>query len=382
MQFIKFFLVGVLRYVCYVFSVFPIKYNKIVFYPENGRYYCNLKYISEYIDKYDESITQVWILNKNVYDMCGTNNIIVVNRKSIQSFYHLATSKIVIFNGILYPYFCKRNKQIYIETWHGGGAYKKIDAVYKNLKNYFERKRRMRIFHNIDYVISSCEKFSEVFCADTDTHNAKYLAYGMPRNDIFFNRKRMEQARDKVYKFYRISRNEKIVLYAPTFRDHGFQNILDSVALLKSLQDRFKNKFVLMLRCHPHITNSIFTENDTGNIINASDYADMQELLCASDILITDYSSCMWDFSLTYRPCFIFAPDLEVYKSERDFHTPVNEWPFPFANTNEKLSENILTFNEQAYVDKVQEHHNKLKSFEDGHATERVCNLIKRICSD
>ena len=80
MQFIKFFLVGVLRYVCYVFSVFPIKYNKIVFYPENGRYYCNLKYISEYIDKYDESITQVWILNKNVYDMCGTNNIIVVNK--------------------------------------------------------------------------------------------------------------------------------------------------------------------------------------------------------------------------------------------------------------------------------------------------------------
>ena len=105
----------------------------------------------------------------------------------------------------------------------------------------------------------------------------------------------------------------------------------------------------------------------------------MQELLCAADILITDYSSCMWDFSLMYKPCFIYATDIDQYKQERDFYTPMSEWPFPIATNTDELINNILNFNQEEYVEKVKQHHKALGSFEDGHACERVCKLIEDI---
>ena len=117
------------------------------------------------------------------------------------------------------------------------------------------------------------------------------------------------------------------------------------------------------------------------NIVDVSDYPDMQELLCAADILITDYSSSMWDYSFTYKPCFIYANDLDQYKIERDFHTPVNEWPFTIAISNEELAENILEFDQDKYIEKIKKHHHDLGSFEDGHATEKVAKLINDICS-
>ena len=95
---------------------------------------------------------------------------------------------------------------------------------------------------------------------------------------------------------------------------------LDEKCFLDALEKRFHKKFVLFLRSHPHTGKDIFLSN-TGRegIFDVSDYADMQELLCASDILLTDYSSSMWDFSFTGRPCFIFAEDIESYKKERNF---------------------------------------------------------------
>jgi CDP-glycerol glycerophosphotransferase len=102
----------------------------------------------------------------------------------------------------------------------------------------------------------------------------------------------------------------------------------------------------------------------------------MQELLCAADVLITDYSSCMWDFSLTFRPCFIFAPDIKKYRDNRGFYTPIEEWPFPVAETNEQLAYNILNFNEEKYRNDVKQHHVNLGSFEKGTATKQFCQIL------
>jgi CDP-glycerol glycerophosphotransferase len=73
--------------------------------------------------------------------------------------------------------------------------------------------------------------------------------------------------------------------------------------------------------------------------VNASKYDEMQELLCMADVLITDYSSSQWDFALTGKPGFLFTPDLDYYQHEdRGFYTPIDDWPFPYAKTNEELS--------------------------------------------
>ena len=115
-------------------------------------------------------------------------------------------------------------------------------------------------------------------------------------------------------------------------------------------------------------------------MINVSGYADMQELICAADVLITDYSSSVWDFSLTGKPCFIYANDLSAYKEERNFYTPIEEWPFALAETNEELHENILNFDPEVYKHKVEEHHKELGSYETGHACEALYELLETLC--
>ena len=76
----------------------------------------------------------------------------------------------------------------------------------------------------------------------------------------------------------------------------------------------------------------------------------MQELLCVSDVLITDYSSVMFDFSLSKKPCFLFATDIDDYKNDRNFYFDFRELPFLLAESNDSLAENILDFNLKSYV--------------------------------
>ena len=134
------------------------------------------------------------------------------------------------------------------------------------------------------------------------------------------------------------------------------------------------------MRSHPHLAKDIFAKANRHNrVIDVSSYVDMQELLAASDVLITDYSSSMWDFSFTGRPCFIYANDLSSYKMERNFHTPIDEWPFPLAERNEELKSNILNFDQHDYECKVRQHHEELGSYENGNASFELCNIIMRL---
>lgn len=379
MEFIKNIVCEILKQLQRLLFLVPVNNRKILFFPYNGTYYCNLKYIYENLKYIKDKYEVVWVIRDNSLND-GIANAVVCRPDSIKFLWHSLTSKCVVFNCGFKSYVYKRKSQKYIETWHGGGAYKKTSQVFKNTEDRYLRKRRMNAINSIDYVISSSKAFTKVFKEDTDIQNAKFCPFGMPRNDMFFDDNRRELIKNNVKKYYNVN-SEKIVLYAPTFRDNDFENDLDFERLLSVLEDRYGSKFVLFLRCHPHITTDIFDKyRGYSNIIDVSEYTDMQELLCASDILITDYSSCMWDFSLMFRPCFIYANDVADYKEERNFHTPMSEWPFPIATNNEELEQNIMDFDEISYKEAVENHHKALGSYEDGHASERVCKLIEEIC--
>lgn len=357
-------------------AVFPLKSNKIVFFPYNGKYYCNLKYITDYLIKQKSKFKIVWIASDSEIK---NKNIIKCSRNSIGFFYHVLSAKIVLYNNGFKNYIPKRKEQIFIETWHGGGAYKKISKIFADAKNRYYRTRMVNSVNRNDYIISSCSAFEKAFKSDTLALNPKYCNFGMPRNDIFFDIQMMKQIKNKISSKYHL-KDKKIVMYAPTFRDRGFVNTIDFNSLLKVLENRFGSEFVLFLRCHPHLSKDIFQKYSDANIIDVSDVTDMQELLSAADVLITDYSSCMWDFSLTYKPCFIYANDIDCYKQERDFHTPIADWPFPVATNNKELMSNILYFNKDNYLENVKQHHINLGSYEDGHASKRVFELIQHIC--
>jgi CDP-glycerol glycerophosphotransferase len=290
------------------------------------------------------------------------------------------TAGFVINNvGSVDACFPVRKSQTIVNTHHGGGAYKKSDpdslAFQKRMRGI--KSRHMIKGRMTSYVISSNEKFTHFMSASFNVPEDKFLPIGMPRNDILFFD--MDKIKQKVYEYYHINKNVGFVLYAPTYRgDHRFSDIFDSnldvEEVTKELTTKYDKDFVFFYRMHYSANRKNINLNNT---ISVFDYPDMQELLCAADVLITDYSSSIWDFSFTYKPCFLYAPDLKKYEAETGgFHVPIKTWPFPLAETNKDLVRNIRQFDRRKYINDVNKHHADLGSYETGHATEQLCKLL------
>ncbi|MDR2825041.1 MAG: CDP-glycerol glycerophosphotransferase family protein, partial [Prevotellaceae bacterium] len=156
----------------------------------------------------------------------------------------------------------------------------------------------------------------------------------------------------------------------------------DAEKLLQTFREKFGGKWRLFVRLHPCM-------NDVDKVINfnkllmtnLTNYSDVQELLHISDILITDYSSVMFDFMLTRRPCFLFATDVDTY--DRGTYIDINKLPFPLAENNRELIQNVENFDESIYLSDLQQFENYvLQSFENGTAAFKVADYIAEIISN
>jgi CDP-glycerol glycerophosphotransferase len=193
---------------------------------------------------------------------------------------------------------------------------------------------------------------------------------------------KLQEIKVKVLNDLQIDKDIGVLLYAPTYRgsiDSAVHSVgIDIPIILDVLEKRFNKIFVCLYRHHSfvlHESNIVVKQN----VIDVSFWPDMQELLCASDVLITDYSSSMWDFSLTGKPCFLYTPDLDEYESERGFYTPFDELPFPCGKNSDELSEAIVSFDDKTYKNAVKKHHADLGSYEEGYACEKIYELIENI---
>lgn len=379
---LKLLFLYVMKIVLKVFWLFPVKENRLIFYSHEGKSFsCNPKYIYLYLrNQAVNNFDFVWVLNKkqNIGDLEGVKQ---VKSKSLEFFYYLLTSKVIINNDIAPSYFPVRKSQCIIGTWHGGGSYKKWGIDVYN--DSFNRKIFNIIADNVTYVSSSCKAFSDSLINACLIDNKKILPIGMPRNDLLFNNseKKISQIKEKL----NIPAVCKVVLYAPTFRGVAdrinssvvFKGVpFDYDVLVASLNKRFSGEWTILFRAHHTLQECI----SPGKMIDVSSYPDMQELLLISDVLINDYSSSMWDFSLMKKPCFIYADDIEEYSHTRGFYTPMDRWPFPIASTQEELIQKIEQFDEETYIKAVDRHHEELGSYETGTATETICKIICDFC--
>ena len=173
----------------------------------------------------------------------------------------------------------------------------------------------------------------------------------------------------------KIAEDAFVVLYAPTWSTNKDKlEKLNPSLISMAFEKKFKKKCVILFRAHPN------DKSNSDRMIDVSDYDDMQELLCISDALITDYSSSIWDFSFTYRPCFLFAVDAEWYTSNRGFCMPIDTWGFPVAKSNLELVKNIDSYSQSEFVEAMKQHHKVLESYEDGKASERVAKIVGKTC--
>ena len=370
------------RAAAHVFFLFPIRKNRVVFDSFRGKQFsCNPKYISEYLrTQYPGEFELVWMMAEpEKWSELETLGYKVVKRASIRYFYYALTARVYVVNGNFAAHLPRRKGQYDIRTWHGGGAYKRVGLSIAGAgkKNPLSlRQNRSRA----DLYLSSSKKFTELTLHDAFQYEGEVFEYGMPRNDMLI-RGRDEALIARVKKAIGIPEDRKFVLYAPTYRDSEPSKEFepDYGRLMKALSLRFGGEWRCAFRGH-HVHSDVSRGLKADDVLNVTDYPDMQELLMAADVLVTDYSSSIWDMSLTGKPCFLYATDLKSYRGERDFYYDIHTWPFPLAENNDQLYGVITAFDAEKYARDIRAHHDLLGSCETGRATETVCRRIRMVC--
>lgn len=365
------------KFLC-IFFVFPIKNNRIFFSAYSGRQYsCNPKYISDWIEQnYKDEFEIIWAFNEpDAFSYLKNRNIKCVKFKSIKYLYYLLTSKIVIDNVESWSILPKRTGQYVINTWHGGGAYKGVGLKRKDTSETLD-KNMLRKNERISIYLSSSKVFSQMTLRESFQYNGKIMECGMPRNDLLI--KNDENKKNIIKEKLGINKKTGIVIYAPTFRhDLKYKYMLDYEKTLNALKNRFGKEWIMLIRTHYYLQSE---KIESSRVKNVSDYPDMQELLLISDVLITDYSSSIWDFSLMEKPCFLFMPDYNEYIDEREFYTPIQDWPYPASFSMEDLEDKIIKYDYEIAKKRILNHHIKLGICESGMASEIVGKEIVKLC--
>ena len=368
-----------LKVILHFFCLFPIEKNKITLLNElSYTYGDSMKYIDRYIHEHRKGKYKIVFPIKKGAILSEYPDDVVVIPNTYQYFKELITSRIIVTNAGGVSYLPKRKGQTIISTWHGGGPYKKTSTDVYN--SFWYRLQVKMNADNTDYILSSCRYFTDFEAKSMGYKPHKIIPTGLPRNDVVFSPH--EAVNQKVRKYYSIPNDAKFILFAPTFRGK-FINAdshisgyieLDTDKLVAVLEKKFGGKWICGVRLHPKLSDVDMSEL---NVINCTTYPDMQELLCAADVIISDYSSLIWDYSFNYRPIFLYAPDIEEYERARGFYMPSEEWPFPIARDNEEMFRNILSFDQDKYVEDVKAHHIASGSYEKGTACQKIIELIE-----
>ena len=356
------------------FRHMPVDRDKVLFFSYYGEQYSGSpKYISRYLAGHSDR-KQVW-----AFTDCTKHHMkhaLTVRFGHAAYYYHLATAGTIVTNYRMTEEFEKRKGQKYIQTWHSSLRLKRIekDAEDTIPENYIRMAKKDSA--QIDYLLAGSGKSRDIF-RRAFWYDGPIVPTGTPQCDILFGKNR--KITDRVRAHYGIPADGKIVLYAPTFRKNHDTSVydLDTEKLRESLADRFGGRWYVLMRLHPHLIGKLDCFSYTETVLQATDYQDVQELLAAADFLVTDYSAIMFDFSVTRRPCCLYAPDLSAYtEADRKLYFEIGDLPFPCCLTNDELAGTIRSFDETEYAGRLDEFLTSIGSYDDGRACARVLDLI------
>lgn len=355
----------------YLSRIFPIKKNKIVFDSMDGKFSDNGKYVALELIKLSNKIELIWLADKKFYKDFP-QDIKVVNRSSIKKVYELSTAKIWVGNYREPSYVRKRKKQFYINLDHGGTVLKMVENDAKDTlpKSYIAQAKHDSKL--CDLMISDSE-FRTKLIPNTYWYKGEILECGLPKAQLLYESD--SKLKEKIYSNLKIDLKYKIALYAPTFRsDHNYDYGFDYIKIERALKEKFGGEWVILRRMHPGITDIKFSSD---KVMDVSGYADMQELLFVSAILITDYSGTMFEMLRnTNRYVFIYANDMDSY--DRGLYFELSDLPFLIASNIKTLEKNILCFDKKKYQENVSEFIKKI-GLKDSDASK---NIAKRILQE
>lgn len=284
----------------------------------------------------------------------------------IHQFFAINTSKVVVldYNNFVANGF-KRKGVTILQLWHATGAIKKFgnDAF------------RDYPINGYDALIVNSEAFKPIFASAFGMQEDQIYVTGIPKTDRFFNPEKKVSDRILLEKMYPQIKGKQVILYAPTFRGklfHGFDHMTID---LQKVVSRLSDDYVILYKMHPLISNVHF--EDSSRVINCNDIS-IRKLFSITDLLISDYSAIIYDFSVFEKPMVFYCPDLDEYSSRVGIYFDYEkEMPGPICRTEDELIDVLLK--NKYDLKKIQAFKHKYFTYFDGQSTKRVVMLIDEL---
>lgn len=358
----------------------PVKKKRVMVYIHDRKgFTCNPKYIvKKLVEKYGDKLEIIWTtMHPETCQEVKDLGVKVVKSNTSKQFKLYLRTKFFITNDAFPSWAMRRPMQKWMNTWHAGMNYKHIGYDYLAPQSRAAAKIYRIKNKQPNFYLSGSGFFTEDTSKSFRLNKKVFVNTGLPRNDVFFEDP--APIDKKVREFYGIKSDKKLAIFAPTFR-RGMKSDtygMDFDDVRKALENRFGGQWLILFRNH----NFVKSKQKYVGALDVSGYHDMQELMVAADVLISDYSSCLYDFCMTKKPAFVYATDLDNYmNNDRSFAYDFEKWPFPVAKSNAELVEKIESFDDADYKQKVQEHLDDAKAYDNGTASEQAANIVAKYC--
>ena len=362
----------------------PINDKQVMFASFLGKFYSDSpKYLYEYLyNTYGDELDYVWVINDKNVEIPG--NPKKVKRFSLAYYKELARSKYWVINGRQASRLHKRDSQKIISTWHGTPLKKLgLDIGNVHTRDPNIKKSYIKVAKEWDYLISP-NRYTTKVLRSAFAYDGEMLETGYPRNDILYNAtpEQVQKIKDEL----NLPSDKKIVLYAPTWRDDEYFDAgkmhFNLKLELDKLQEAIGDEYIVLVRTHYFVADKLDLSPYEGFAYDVCRYDDIAELYLISDILITDYSSVFFDYANLRRPILYYTYDLDKYENVlRGFYIDIHsEVPGPLLKTTEEVIDAIVNIEDlkEEYAEKYDAFYERFCSFEDGNASKRIDEAIRK----
>ncbi|WP_318010253.1 CDP-glycerol glycerophosphotransferase family protein [Bacillus sp. 28A-2] len=293
----------------------------------------------------------------------------------IQCIYTMLKSKVVVTDNYFLMTSVLRNRPstTCIQVWHANGALKKFgleDA--SNLeRSSRDMERFKRVYASFDYIVTGSDHMREIFKSSFGVNDERFLLTGVPLTDVYYDE------HPPSLKLDHLPKGKKVLLYAPTYRDYA----MDSLALpfsKEQLQTELNGDYILLVKLHPAVKHLAKAETDGEWIFDVSDQP-LYPLLRACDVLITDYSSIVFEYALLEKPVLFFTYDLETYRKKRGLVDRYEDIiPGKACVTQDMLLKELLYLNEAANGERIKTFAEEWNQYSKGQSSKQLLSFIEQ----
>lgn len=292
--------------------------------------------------------------------------------------YKLARSKVVVvddFTPILNELWIMKHRKL-VQLWHACGAFKTFGFSRIGKDGGPDQTSLNHRFYN--YAIVSSSEIRRFYAEGFGIDENNVKALGVPRTDDFFKEEYAVEIKDRLYKEYPVLKDKKVILFAPTFRGNGAGTAHFPAERfnVKNVLERLPEDYMIIIKHHPFVEKKHPVDASVKDrVLDLSKESEINDLLFITDVLITDYSSVIFEASLLDIPMLFYAFDLEDYVVNRDFYYPFKNFvPGKIVRNVEQITEAIVQEDFELY--KVQAFKHRFFDHLDGKSSERVADFI------